>query len=396
MLVAICCYLHLFPAFFLTVSHYRNLVNHKREEQTIMATTTTKEKTMKAAIATGFGDIDTHVHVHSDWPVPPPPKHCELTVRVLACALAPGDVRVLSGKTDYVQMPASGHPYVIGSDVAGIVTAVAADDEPKFAVGDYVVARFDEPRPNGGVAEYRNELVHLTEHCPAEIPPLAAAGLTASAAAAKRVTTDFVRSGDRVLVIGASGGVGTSVLQYCKRARQASFVAAVSTQEELCRSLGADQVVDYRTANWWQVPDFCDHPFDVVIDLVNGENWTRGACAGTAVKPNGTYVALLSGVATEMEAHGILDIVSLVFGMVGRQLYSRLHPRLPNWVVPKALALQDGDLRELLQDVQQGRLQPTLDPSSPFEFTEQGVRDAMKLQKSTRAHGKVVIRIAND
>jgi NADPH:quinone reductase-like Zn-dependent oxidoreductase len=72
--------------------------------------------TMKAAIATGFGGIDENIHVREDWPVPCLDNFGQgfLLVRILACALAPGDVRLLSGKTDYVQLPASGHPYVVG------------------------------------------------------------------------------------------------------------------------------------------------------------------------------------------------------------------------------------------------------------------------------------------
>jgi NADPH:quinone reductase-like Zn-dependent oxidoreductase len=73
-------------------------------------------QTMKAAIATGFGGIDENIHVREDWPVPCLDNFGQgfLLVRILACALAPGDVRLLSGKTDYIQLPASGHPYIVG------------------------------------------------------------------------------------------------------------------------------------------------------------------------------------------------------------------------------------------------------------------------------------------
>ncbi len=73
-------------------------------------------QTMKAAIAAGFGEIDENIHVREDWPVPCLDDFGRgfLLVRILACALAPGDVRLLFGKTDYVQLPASGHPYVVG------------------------------------------------------------------------------------------------------------------------------------------------------------------------------------------------------------------------------------------------------------------------------------------
>ena len=64
------------------------------------------------------------------------------------------------------------------------------------------------------------------------------------------------------------------------------------------------------------------------------------------------------------------------------------------WVAPEALELNDGDLRDLFQDVVEGKLKPLLDPSSPLEFTEKDVRKAFQLQKSRHAHGKVVIKIS--
>lgn len=362
--------------------------------------------TMKAAIATGFGEIEKNIHIQEDYPTPLLPDTTSskkkdskdtdraMLIRVLACALAPGDVRVLSGKTDYMQLPKSGHPYVVGSDTSGIVVEVSPN-EPKFKVGDYVVARFDEPQPNGGVAEYRVVKTWLCEKCPSSISPAVACGLPASAMAAKRIVTDYLKPNYRVLIIGGSGSVGSSVIQYCKL-YQAGYIVAVSTQDDMCKSLGANEVIDYREQNWWEMSEFKKDKFDVVFDLVNGKNWTEGGCAGTAVKRNGIYLALLTGVETEMEAHGVIGAVKIVFSIVGRMLYSRLNPRVPKWVAPEALALRDGDLRELLQDVEQGRLKPTMDPASPFDFTEKGVRDALRLQKSVHAHGKVVIKISDD
>jgi NADPH:quinone reductase-like Zn-dependent oxidoreductase len=398
--------------------------------------------TMKAAISRGFGSIDDNVFVIDDWPVPDVNKALEvekkkcrggddrwLLIRVLACALAPGDVRILKGSCDYAQMPPTGHPYVIGSDSSGIVVVSDACGSSKFRNGDYVVSRFDGIHPVDGAAQYRWVQERLTERCPASIPPVVAAGLPASALVAKRIVREYVRPRSRVLILGGSGGVGTSVIQYARRAvRQegegtgeshegegkhrttaaiatpkapgkAGSVIAVSTQRDLCLSLGVDRVIDYRTHNWWQDPELISSPVDVVIDLVNGpDNWPRGGRAGpgTAIRRGGTYVALLVGVQTEIEVHSAWDVVRTVAWVLGRTLWTRLNPlRLPSWTVPNALQLDEGDLTALFQDVVDGNLRPVLDPLSPFDFTEQGVRDAMRLQQSGHAHGKVVIKIAD-
>jgi NADPH:quinone reductase-like Zn-dependent oxidoreductase len=106
---------------------------------------------MKAAVATGAGDVDRTVFVRDDWPVPSidriserKTKDKEMLIRILTCALAPGNPRILSGATYWIQLPRSGHPYVIGSDVAGLVMQVEPKEE-KLHVGYYVVSRFELP-----------------------------------------------------------------------------------------------------------------------------------------------------------------------------------------------------------------------------------------------------------
>ena len=67
----------------------------------------------------------------------------------------------------------------------------------------------------------------------------------ASAAAAKLVATRHITSNDRVLLLGASGGVGTFLCQYAKRIQNCKFLAATTTQADMVKSLGVDRVIDY-------------------------------------------------------------------------------------------------------------------------------------------------------
>ena len=349
-------------------------------------------KTMKVAIATGFGDIDANVHIDNGWPVPAVhTKKDELLVQVLACALAPGDCRVLSGKTDWIQLPKGGHPYIMGGDVSG---RVVVSKSSKFKPGDYVVSRFELPGPWGGLAEYKVVKESFTEHCPKSIDPITACGLTASTMAGKKIVAQTVKPGDRVLVIGGSGGVGSSVLQYAK-IHGASFIAAVSTQEKLCQALGADRVIDYRKEKWWEIPEFQAEPFDVVVDMVSEGDWEKGGRHCRGISRKGTYVVLPPGVQSEVSVHGLWDILSLTFQWVWMGLWTRLNPRVPKCVMPDGLDLQNGDLSGMLKDVAGGKIKPVLDPASPFHFDELEVRDAICLQKSCHAHGKVVVKITD-
>ncbi|CAB9512271.1 furan-3-one reductase [Seminavis robusta] len=366
---------------------------------------------MKAAIATGIQDFDKHINIDESWPQPtletakdgktgkPVSKLAEkhMIVKVLACGVAPGDCRLFKGKTDMMQLPKWGRPYVIGSDICGIVTEVG-EDESYYKLGDKIIARFDEPQPQGMCAEYVCVKTHLSEKCPASIPATEACTLASSASAAKLVIEKFIQKDSRVLLLGGSGGLGTFMCQYIKK-QGASFLAATTTQSDLVKSLGVDRVIDYRVENWWELEkEFGENPFDVVVDLVNGQNWVTGACSGTTVlKSKAPYVQMFTGVETEIDmGMGIISVIPFIFSLLGRSLYSKLHRSCPKYITPKGLELKPGHLEALLEDIADKKVKVVLDPAGPFEFTTEGVRAAMKLQNSIHAHGKVVIEIAKD
>lgn len=366
---------------------------------------------MKAAIADGIQDIDNHIHVREDWPRPTLATAKDgktgqlvsndgghMIIKVLSFALAPGDVRLFKGKTDMMQLPKGGRPYVIGSDVCGIVIEVSQNEE-YYKVDDKIIARFDEPQPHGMCAEYACVKTHLAEICPASIPANEACTLPASASAAKLIAERFVQKGHRVLVLGGSGGLGTFLCQYVKK-QGATFLAATTTQVELAQSLGVDRVIDYRKERWWELEsEFQDNPFDVVVDLVNGINWQQGACSGTKVlkQKETTYVLLFSGVETEIDmSWGVASMIPFIFMMIGRALWAKLSKTCPIYETPGGLELKPGHLKALLEDVTTERVRVVLDSAGPFPFNTEGVREALKLQRSIHAHGKVVIEVAKE
>ena len=269
-------------------------------------------------------------------------------------------------------------------------------EEEYFQVGDKVIARFDEPQPHGMAAEYACVKTKLSEKCSQSIPANQACTLPASAAAARLLATKFIKKESRVLILGGSGGLGTFLCQYVKLFG-ASYLAVTTTQKDLVISLGADRVIDYTTENWWEIK--VDEPFDLIVDLVNGSNWQLGACSknNSVIKGKGTiYAQLLTGVETEIDASSFFGVIRFMSSIMLRSLYSKVHSRCPQWTAPQGLDLQPGDLKTVMQDVEDGKIRVILDPAGPFSFDDDGVRDAMKLQNSKHAHGKVVIEIAAD
>lgn len=180
-------------------------------------------QTMKAAQGMDYGEIDTMVHVVNDIPTPSSgdlPKNCML-IRVLAVALAPGDCRVLSGLTRELQGPAT-FPYIPGGDCCGIVIRLPpkmTNKEMKtkkklhplpFDVGDRVVARFTN-KPMGACADYALVSTVVAEKVPDGLSSIHAAALISASPIIDLVK--HVRKGERILVLGASGGIGA---HFCK------------------------------------------------------------------------------------------------------------------------------------------------------------------------------------
>lgn len=137
--------------------------------------------TMRCILIPSHGtDIDKLVYMRKDYPRPVKRKG-EALIKVHACALAPGDVRVMTGHCDYFQEPPS-FPYIPGGDISGII--VEADKTSRFKPGDKVMAEFELPRPLNGLAEYMSVKENLIERAPKNIPLMEAAALPSSALSA--------------------------------------------------------------------------------------------------------------------------------------------------------------------------------------------------------------------
>ena len=156
---------------------------------------------------------------------------------------------------------------VLGMDLAGVVTAVG-DGVTRFQVGDEVLGI-----GKGTFAEHARALEDKLVHKPAGLSFEQAAAVAVSGLAALQAVRDHgrVQPGDRVLVIGASGGVGSYAVQLAKAFGAEVTGVASSTKLDLVRSLGADHVIDYARE------DFADgaRSYDVIVDI--GGNSPTGA-----------------------------------------------------------------------------------------------------------------------
>lgn len=360
-------------------------------------------RTMRGASIAGYGAIDEMISVRDDWPVPEAGPG-ELLIQVHAVALAPGDVRMLSGETRLMQKPRA-FPYIGGGDCAGIVVAVGtkqSDALNKFDVGDEVYATFVSPNPLGCLAEYCVVQQALTSKKPSSLSFMEASTLCSSAVTAQTVVDTGVRRGDRVLVLGGTGGVGSFVVQLVKSAG-ASFVAATSSKPSLLHDLGADLVIDYTHQNWWEHPQFTDKRLDVIIDLVGGEEMWKQAKRCKVIKNarQGGRCITTTFDNPHMQIKSYSQALGFISSVLCRLIYTAFYKSIPAYTpiqgVPKENDAQEKyqRLNEKFQGDAQPVLRVVLDPAGPFSLTADGLKAAYSLQKSRHVHGKAVVQICD-
>ncbi|MFI8521272.1 NADP-dependent oxidoreductase [Streptomyces sp. NPDC085481] len=187
-------------------------------------------------------------------------------------------------------------PLVLGWDVSGVVEAVGYG-VTLFKPGDEVFGMLPYPHGVGAHAEYVTAPARAFAHKPDGLDHVQAGALPLAALTAYQALVDTagVRAGQRVLVHAAAGGVGHLAVQIAK-ARGAYVIGTASApKHEFLRSLGADEVIDYRTTDFREATG----DIDVVLDPLAGDTRARSL---DVVRPGGVIVSLLSGAGPDLTA----------------------------------------------------------------------------------------------
>lgn len=370
--------------------------SHKKSNLATKTTTTTTTTTtaMKAIHVNEFikdfsnvGPKQLEMKEHVDRPTL---KKDQLLAKVLACSISPGDIIMVQG--NLIFMHPEKFPFVPGMDICGIVEDANGHDD--FAKGDIVVAS-NGISAEGGMAEYMAIPKEEAVKKPSKVSALEGA-CSSSAITARNAVLDNVQKGDRVLILGGSGGVGSASIQLAKHQAMASFVATTSTQKDLCTGLGADLVIDYKTQNWWEQESFQRNKFDVIIDTVGGGNFvSKAAKVLKTGKEGGTFVAV-SGDDPKPVADTWWKAIKFFANLPLRPLQTWLKARtLPKYILLMPYDIPQGR-REVLDYIHENKLRIPIDQRGPLPFTEDGVKKAFEMVASGHAHGKVVVSMRTE
>lgn len=335
---------------------------------------------MKAIVQNRYGSADVYELQEIERPTV---KDDEVLVRVRATSVHPDVWHALRGVPYVLRIMGSGlrkpkNP-VPGTDLAGVVEAVGRN-VTRFHTGDEVFGQSVGANlwGNGGTyAEYAAAQAARLQLKPANLTfELAAAVLTSGPIAVQGIRDEGrVRPGQRVLINGAGGGVGTTAVQLAKA--YGADVTAVDAPEklEMLRSIGADRVVDYTQEDFTRSGE----RYDLVLDIAGNHPWSD---LRRALSPDGTYV-LIGHDQYGGSGHRWFGSLGRFFKlMVISPFVSQLHPFRG--------AKDPGDRLVVLKElIEVGKVTPVIDRTFPLGE----VPAAIRYLESGQAQGKVVITV---
>ena len=323
---------------------------------------------MKAITCHRYGGPDVLEFEEVDDPVV---GDDEVLVGVRAVSANPRDWHFMRGLPYFVRLQfglRGPRREVLGGDVAGRVEAVGKD-VTRFRPGDEVFADIE----TGGFAEYAAVPEDLLEPKPANLGFEQAAAVPLAALTALQGLRDHgrVQSGQKVLIIGAAGGVGTFAVQLAKLSG-AEVTGVCSTGKlDLVRSLGADHVIDYTREDFTRG----DQRYDLVLQLAGTSS---PADCRRALTPSGTLL-LSSG-----------ESAGRWIGPVGRIIKAVvLSPFVGQRLAPFLARQSREDLQTVRELIEQGKLSPVIDRTYPLRETPEAIRHL----EQGHARGKIVITV---
>lgn len=313
---------------------------------------------MRAAQINEYGDKNVmHTVADAQKPTAGPG---EVLIEVRAASVNPFDVKVRGGLAR--QMRELTFPATLGGDFAGTV-AELGEGVSGLQVGQAVYGQANALGGQGSFAEFTAAKATSTSPKPTTVDFIQAAALPLAAVSAYQALVDHIglQRGQKILIHGGAGGIGTIAIQLAKHLGAHVITTATKEDEPYVRELGADEVIDYTTQHFETMLT----DLDAVFDTVGGDTYTK------------SYQVLKQG--------------GMLVSMVGHPDES-LNQRYGIEPVAQFTQVTPERLTKVTELVDQGVLKVHIDKV----FSLEEAADALGYLETGKHHGKVVIRIQQD
>lgn len=322
------------------------------------------------------GGLEKNLKLNPTAPLPTP-KPDQHLVRILAVALNPIDYKP-------AEIPGVGRfaipkPATPGIDFAGTIVTPASNSPLK--VGQLVFgAAGSLPLAGGALAEFAVSGSNAAVAIPDGVKPVVVATVAVAGLSAYQSILRHVKRGDRLFINGGSGGTGTFGIQFAKAAGCHVTTTCSGANVELCKSLGADRVVDYRAENVVEALKGSESKFDHVVDNVGKNKELIWRCH-EFLREGGSYVM----VGAEPSLAALTD-----------SMKRKVWPSFLGGIKRKVTGFWPQPNREDLQQIgewiKDGTVKPMIDEKFSFEQAPQ----AIERLKTGRAKGKIIVDVATE
>ncbi|CAH0015214.1 unnamed protein product [Clonostachys rhizophaga] len=323
------------------------------------------------------GKLEDHLTI-TEAPIP---AHSSLTgdqllVQVISAAINPLDYKLAeSGLMGRLVIP---RPATPGLDFCGRVIAKHPSNTA-FETGQLVFGGFNNPGKNGTLAQYTVIPGACCSPLPSGVDPDQAAAVgTAATSAYQSLTPKSLKPGSKIFINGGSGGVGTWSVQFAK-ILGADVVTTCSPENvDMCKQLGADEVLDYKKTNVIKDLKKRGKVFDLIVDNV-GSSADLYSASGSILKPHGAYYQV--GVGSQ-----------LTMGTMAATVKRQVLPKIFGGHRYNFLTMNNSSefLRPIGDWMAEGKAKAIID--STFSFEE--VPDAFRKLKEGHTKGKIVIHVS--
>ena len=316
---------------------------------------------MRAAVIDRYGAPDVVRVRHVERPRP---ESDQVLLRVRASSVNPIDAKIRDGTMRFRHRRR--FPMLLGFDASGVIVE-AGSDVHDFHIGDLVLARSDQPTGRA-CAEYLATSAATLARKPATISHREAAAMPLAGLTALQALRDDcqLRPGQHVLIVGASGGVGTYAVQVAKTLGATVTAVCGPGNLDLVDGLGADRLIDYTSEDVAGT----DRRYDCIFDVVGSQRFREAA---RSLTPEGRYAVTVPG-------------PDAVWSMVAG---NRLRRQKARFVMCKP---RGSDLHLLADWARAGQVRSVIEHVYPLDEVAQAHRRI----ETRRTRGKLVVDIAGD
>lgn len=332
---------------------------------------------MKALVLKRYGKADQIEFADVPNPLIKPN---EILVRIHAVGLNPIDYMIPKGT--FKPMLKFDLPATLGSDLAGTVVEVGSQ-VTRFKAGDAVFASLFD-LGNGSLAEFAAVPEHVAALKPANLNFVQAASIPMVALTCWQALNERIKvtPGQKVFIPAGSGGIGTFAIQLAKYLGAHVGTTTSTANVDLVRSLGADDVIDYKKQEFENVLS----GYDVVLGTVRGDGIEK---ALRILKPGSNVVSLIGPPDVPFaKARGMNFLMTFIFGLLSRKIIRLAKRQDSNYSF--LFVRPDGEqLGKISKLIEAGTIRPVVDKVFPFVQAKQ----ALAYLEQGRSKGKVVVEL---